>query len=83
MSLSKLGLRNIYKIENNIDFLKNEKQYWHYIEWLESLVITSNINTLDGIKKIVEFEDKCPFCENSTYSKKQEICLTVGCVASF
>lgn len=82
MSLTKLGLRTVYKLENGIDFLK-EEHHTKYIHWLENLLVNSDVNTINGIKKIVSFEDKCPFCGNNTYSTTQEICITEGCFAFF
>lgn len=76
---SMYDFRRAYKHTNNLENLNDLKNLGNYIHWLESLVVRSDINTRQGIESLFVFEDVCPFCDNKTYSKHTEICLTKDC----
>lgn len=74
-----LDFRQAYKNVNNLKDLNDLKDLGEYIHWLESLVVRSDVNTREGIESLFVFEDVCPSCDNKTYSKHIETCLTKDC----
>lgn len=71
-------IRNIYKIESNINRLETV-QYEDYIQWLEKHLAQSNFNTIEKLGNIIQFNETCLLCEKLSYSSKHQVCSNPNC----